>query len=128
MKGPQSGGPFIRATTRPQRPMLPYPPHPPSPNEASMTLNAETTSARRSAAAAFEAIPTGAVLGVEIKAGDLRTLDDISFARVVKTWHDHSVVLFRDQALSDHDLVAFSRCFGDLDIAPIQENGRRFVE
>jgi taurine dioxygenase len=93
-----------------------------------MTLNAETTSARRSAAAAFEVIPTGAVLGVEIKAGDLRTLDDIGFARVVKAWHDHSVVLFRNQALSDHDLIAFSRRFGDLDIAPIQENGRRFVE
>jgi taurine dioxygenase len=93
-----------------------------------MTLNVETTSVPRNAAAAFEAIPTGAVLGVEVKAGDLRTLDDIGFARVMKTWHDYSVVLFRGQALTDHDLIAFSRRFGDLDFAPIQENGRRFVE
>jgi Probable taurine catabolism dioxygenase len=38
------------------------------------------------------------------------------------------VLLFRDQVLSDDDLVAFSRRFGDLDEAPVQETGRRFVE
>jgi len=93
-----------------------------------MTLNVETAPVPRNAAAAFETIPTGAALGIEVKAGDLRTLDDIGFARVVKAWHGYSVVLFRDQALSDHDLIAFSRRFGDLDFAPIQENGRRFVD
>jgi taurine dioxygenase len=30
--------------------------------------------------------------------------------------------------LSDDDLIAFSRRFGDLDWAPVQETGRRFVE
>jgi len=34
----------------------------------------------------------------------------------------------RGQQLSDDDLIAFSRRFGTLDHAPIQENGRRFVE
>jgi len=38
------------------------------------------------------------------------------------------VLLFRDQALSDDDLVAFSRRFGELDEAPVQETGQRFVE
>jgi taurine dioxygenase len=83
---------------------------------------------RRGVAASFEAIPTGAALGVEIRAGDLRTLDDDGFARVVKAWHDHAVLLFRGQVLTDDDLIAFSRRFGDLDIAPVQENGRRFVD
>ncbi len=93
-----------------------------------MALNPETTPVRHNAAAApFAVIPTGVVLGAEVGAGDLRTLDDAAFARVVEAWHEHSVVLFRDQALSDPDLIAFSRRFGDLDIAPIQENGRRFV-
>src|SRR5260370_40761653 len=92
-----------------------------------MMLNAET-STRPATAAAFEVIPTGAVLGAEVMAGDLRILDDGGFARVVRAWHDHCVVLFRDQTLSDRDLIAFSRRFGDLDWAPIQENGRRFVE
>jgi taurine dioxygenase len=92
-----------------------------------MTLNVETVPLRRSAAA-LEVISTGAVLGAEVKAGDLRTLDDVAFASVVKAWHDRCVVLFRNQALSDQELIAFSRRFGDLDFAPIQENGRRFVE
>jgi taurine dioxygenase len=90
-----------------------------------MMLNAETPTRTSTA---FDAIPTGAALGAQVVTGDLRTLDDARFARVVEAWHDHSVVLFRDQALSDQDLVAFSRRFGDLDWAPIQENGRRFVE
>jgi taurine dioxygenase len=38
------------------------------------------------------------------------------------------VLLFRGQSLSDDDLVGFSRRFGGLDLAPIQENGRRFVD
>ncbi|HMA72390.1 MAG TPA: TauD/TfdA family dioxygenase [Xanthobacteraceae bacterium] len=91
-------------------------------------LNVETRPVGRKAAAAFEAIPTGGALGVEVRAGDLRTLDDAAFARVLQAWYDHSIVLFRDQTLSDCDLIAFSRRFGDLDFAPIQENGRRFVE
>ena len=38
------------------------------------------------------------------------------------------MVLFRDQRLRLGRLIAFSRRFGDLDWAPVQENGRRFVE
>jgi taurine dioxygenase len=38
------------------------------------------------------------------------------------------VVLVRGQTLSDQELIAFSRRFGDLDRAPVQETGRRFVE
>jgi len=38
------------------------------------------------------------------------------------------VLLVRGQTLSDGELIAFSRRFGDLDWAPIQETGRRFVE
>jgi taurine dioxygenase len=38
------------------------------------------------------------------------------------------VLLIRGQSLTDDDLIGFSRRFGGLDIAPIQENGRRFVD
>ena len=37
-------------------------------------------------------------------------------------------ILVRGQTLTDDDLIAFSRRFGDLDWAPVQETGRRFVE
>jgi len=93
-----------------------------------MTLYTETTPSPRATTAAFDVIPTGAVLGAEVRLGDLRALDDVGFADVVKAWHERSVLLVRDQALCDHDLTAFSRRFGDLDWAPVQENGRRFVE
>jgi taurine dioxygenase len=76
----------------------------------------------------FAVIPTGAALGAEIRAGDLRAIDDTTFGRICDAWHAHAVVLLRDQKLSDADLIAFSRRLGDLDIAPIQENGRRFVD
>ena len=38
------------------------------------------------------------------------------------------MLLFRGQTLDDDDMIAFSRRFGELDFAPIQENGRRFVD
>ena len=90
-----------------------------------MTPSVHALSADRGA---VDVVPTGAALGAEVRAGDLRALDNAAFKRVLQAWHDHAVVLFRDQLLSDADLIAFSRRFGDLDWAPIQETGRRFVE
>jgi len=72
--------------------------------------------------------PTGAALGAEVQGVDLRALDAASFAAIHQAWLEHQVLLFRDQALSDDDLAAFSRRFGELDEAPVQETGRRFVE
>jgi taurine dioxygenase len=91
-------------------------------------MGAQTTSMRHPTTDGIAVIPTGAALGAEIRGIDLRHLDDVSFNRVVDAWHEHAVVLLRDQTLSDQQLIAFSRRLGDLDWAPIQENGRRFVE
>jgi taurine dioxygenase len=77
---------------------------------------------------AIRVIPTGAALGAEIQDVDLKNLSDETFAKVHKAWLDNCVVLLRNQNLSDDDLVAFSRRLGELDLAPIQETGRRFVE
>jgi taurine dioxygenase len=76
----------------------------------------------------IEVISTGAALGAEIRGVDLRHLDAVQFAAIERAWYEHQVVLVRGQTLDDHDLIAFSRRFGDLDWAPIQETGRRFVE
>ena len=72
--------------------------------------------------------PTGAALGAEVGGIDLRRIDDADFAAIHRAWLDHLVLLFRGQTLNDDDLIAFSRRFGELDFAPIQENGRRFVD
>ena len=92
-----------------------------------MTVSAQQTSARRGADE-IAVVPNRAALGAEITGVNLRTLDDAGFARLLQAWHDHSVLLVRGQNLSDKDLIAFSRRLGDLDWAPIQETGRRFVE
>jgi taurine dioxygenase len=92
-----------------------------------MIVNAQQTSARRGANE-IGVVPNRAALGAEVTGVDLRTLDDAGFARLLQAWHDHSVLLVRGQKLSDQDLIAFSRRLGDLDWAPIQETGRRFVE
>jgi taurine dioxygenase len=73
-------------------------------------------------------IPTCAALGAEIHGIDLRAIDEQEFAVIHSAWIDHLVLLFRDQTLDDDALLAFSRRFGALDQAPIQENGRRFVD
>ena len=80
------------------------------------------------AAPAVTVIPMGAALGAEIRGVVLGDLDDTAFVQVMKAWHQHSVVRFRGQPLSDQQLIAFSHRLGDLDWAPVQENGRRFVE
>jgi len=93
-----------------------------------MTLSAETTSARPAPGMSLNVIPTGAALGAEVRGVDLKRLDDASFAQLMDAWHAYSVLLFRGQSLSDQELIAFSRRLGDLDWAPVQETGRRFVE
>src|SRR5258708_1460274 len=76
----------------------------------------------------IDLLPTGAVLGAEIRSIDLKDLGELQFAALKRAWHDHQVILVRGQTLSDQNLIAFSRRFGDLDWAPVQETGRRFVE
>jgi taurine dioxygenase len=72
-------------------------------------------------------ISPGATFGAEITGVDLRTISDADFAAIHQAWIDHQVLLFRGQALTDPDLIAFSRRFGDLDHAPVQENGQRIA-
>jgi taurine dioxygenase len=72
--------------------------------------------------------PSGKALGAEIQGIDLRSVTADDFACIYRAWLEHSVLLFRGQTLSDDDLVTFSERFGDLDWAPVQESGRRFVE
>jgi taurine dioxygenase len=76
----------------------------------------------------IEIVPTGRALGAEVRSVDLTSLDDRQFSALKRAWHQHQVLLIRGQHLRDQDLIAFSRRFGDLDWAPVQETGRRFVE
>jgi taurine dioxygenase len=76
---------------------------------------------------AMTVTPAAAGLGAEVRGVDLRQVDDAAFDAIHRAWLDHQVLVFRGQRLADADLIGFSRRFGDLDFAPVQENGRRFV-
>ena len=77
---------------------------------------------------AAQIIPSGQALGAEIRNLDLRNLNDSEFDSIHDAWLNHLVVLLRAQQLTDEDLIRFSRRLGNLDWAPVQETGRRFVE
>src|SRR2546421_11931960 len=73
-------------------------------------------------------IPTEKADVAESHGIHLRRIHAEEFEAIYRAWLHHQVLLFRGQQLSDGDLIAFSRRFGELDEAPIQESGRRFVE
>jgi taurine dioxygenase len=64
-------------------------------------------------------VPLSQTIGAEIRGVDLRqALDPATWTAIHRAWLDHSVLLFRDQQLSDAELVRFSRHFGPLDHGP----------
>jgi alpha-ketoglutarate-dependent 2,4-dichlorophenoxyacetate dioxygenase len=55
-------------------------------------------------------------LGAQIAGVDLtRPVDDATFAEIVDAFNEHSVLVFRDQPLTDDGQIAFSRRFGPLE-------------
>lgn len=67
-------------------------------------------------------------VGAEVRGVDLRDVSNDVFAAIEQAWIRYGMLLFRGQTLTDPELVAFSRRFGGLDFAPIQETGRRSVQ
>ena len=63
----------------------------------------------------IETRPLHPLFGVEVLNADVRKLDDAAFAEVARAFDDHSVLLFRDQSVTDEEQVAFSRRFGPLE-------------
>src|SRR5947209_9094270 len=81
----------------------------------------------------IEVRPAGQALGADIAGVDLAgALAPETFAAIKRAWGEQLVLRFRDQALSDDDLMRFSRQFGELDWAPIAAakdapEGREYV-
>ena len=59
--------------------------------------------------------PLAPALGAEVAGVDLRSVDAATFAKIKDAWHKHLVLRFRGQRLTDAELLAFSRLFGELD-------------
>ena len=65
-----------------------------------------------------------AVVGAEILGLDLRDISASTQETINSAFARYGALLFRDQAITDDDLLAFSRTLGDLDPPPNQEHGR----
>lgn len=75
----------------------------------------------------IEVIPTGAALGAEVRGVDLRRpISAIEKESILRAWHDNLVLLIRGEPLTDQQLLAFARNFGELQWAPSNEVSSRF--
>ena len=61
-------------------------------------------------------MPIGEMIAADIQDANLsQPLDDVSIAAITKAWNEYLVLRFRNQHLSDADLIRFSSYFGELD-------------
>jgi alpha-ketoglutarate-dependent taurine dioxygenase len=59
--------------------------------------------------------PVTAAIGAEIAGVDLaKPMSEALFAKILAAWHEHLVILFRDQHLSEDEQVAFAERFGPI--------------
>jgi len=90
-----------------------------------MATQTDTVSARPAVAARLTIAALTPAIGAEIKGVDLRAAPDpATIAALRKAWHDYSVILLRDQALSDEDQIRFGECFGTLGRVFTHREGR----
>jgi taurine dioxygenase len=73
---------------------------------------------------AIQVIPTGSV-GAEVRGVDLAAVKEAEVAAIKTAWYRHDVLVFRNQKMTDDDLLAFSKHFGTLDPPPNQGAGRK---
>jgi taurine dioxygenase len=79
-------------------------------------LEDEDVAGRTAQKTAVQIVASGATLGAEVRGVDVsRPLDEATLAAIKQAWDEHLVLVFRDQQLSDPQLLDFSRCFGELD-------------
>ena len=61
--------------------------------------------------------PLSDLLGVEIAGVDCRVPpSDAVKAEILDALYTHQVIVFRDQTLSEDELIAFSEAFGELEM------------
>jgi taurine dioxygenase len=77
-----------------------------------------------SVALGIEVVATGTV-GADVRGVDLAAVTGAGIDAIKRAWYRHDVLVFRDQEMSDDDLLAFSKNFGTLDPPPNQGAGRK---
>ena len=75
----------------------------------------------------IEIVPCSPAIGAEVRGVDIARLTEPQLEIVYEAWLKHLVLLFRDQEIDDAAQIAFSAAFGELDLAPLDQNGRPAV-
>lgn len=76
----------------------------------------------------FTLVPSGGPLAADVEGLDLaKPLPAETFGALRRAWNRHLVLRFRGQRLTDPQLIAFSRRFGTLDLAPVTVSGEREI-
>ena len=77
----------------------------------------------------IEVHPLSDTIAADITGVDLAApMSGAVFDRIYRAWLDHQVLRFRNQSITDPQMITFSRRFGELDVAPIAGHGKAFVE
>ena len=64
----------------------------------------------------IEVVPTGAPVGAEVRGVDLSTgLDDAAIEQIDAAYAAHGMIFFRDQDLTERELVGFTERFGNVE-------------
>ncbi len=73
----------------------------------------------------IQVIPSGGALGAEIRGVDLSRPVPVETVQAIReAWLEHIVLYFRDQQLSDAQLIGFGQCFGELHRVEYQDRER----
>lgn len=80
------------------------------------------STATQSATQPLDIRPLTGALGAEIHGLDVRNLDESAFDQVYQAFLDYSVLVFRDQDLSEQEFADFGRRFGKLEEEPFLPN------
>ncbi len=76
----------------------------------------------------IDVIPSGAPLAAEVRGVDVsQPLPTETVAAIQQAWDEHLVLLFRDQHLTESQLMAFAERFGALDPPGPNPYGRTFL-
>ncbi|MEM1306571.1 MAG: TauD/TfdA family dioxygenase, partial [Pseudomonadota bacterium] len=96
-----------------------------SETSAAMAVN---TAARDAAPGSLKITPITDAVGAHVHGVDLARVDARTAAHIEAAFDRYGALLFRNQTLAAADLVRFSRHFGDLDEAPVNEAGKTAVD
>ena len=72
--------------------------------------------------------PISGAIGAEIGDVDLTTLNDQTFQEILRAFHEHLVIFFRDQTLSPEQQISFAHRFGKIGFYPFVEGMKAHPE